>query len=163
VASATHGTVVSVMAAIFGGPTTGGFVGTLVAEVDLARAAAWLAPIAGLIDDALVVDGLGRVIGRLAPTASTEPLLDLRSYAPVADALAGRATSTVARDVGDREGRFVATAPLRIAPALLGTGSFGSHWNWLTLTMRSPDVAASELETALTQVAALRTFVVLVL
>jgi len=163
VAPTTLRPVLSVMAAIFAGPTTGGFVGTLVAEVDLMRVTAWLAPVAGLVDDALVMDGLGRMLGQLATTATTQPLADLRSYTPVAGALAGRTTNTVTTDLHSRGGKVVTTAPLHIAPALLGNDTFGSHWNWFTLTTTSPDVAAQELETALTQVAVLRALVVLVL
>ncbi len=164
-AAPTLTSAVSVIAGIFGSAQErGGLVGALVAEVDLARVAAWLAPLTGLVDDALVIDGTGRALGGLVPAASGGSRLDVPSHPAVTAALTGTTGASVGTDLKGNAGRFVATAPLRVAPATLaGNETFGSHWNWFALTTRSPDVAADDLETALTQVAVLRALVVLVL
>ena len=163
VAPPTQTPAVSVIAAIFGSPQTGGFVGALVAEVDLTRVSAWLAPIAGLVDDALVIDGRGRQLARLSGPAG-DALPDLRSHPAVAGALAGTFGTEVGPDLNGIKDRYLATAPLRVTAATLaGRETFGSHWNWFVLATRSPDIAAQELETALTQVAVLRVLVILLL
>ena len=154
--------VVSVISGINGSPQFGGLAGMLVAEVDLTRITAWLAPLSGLVDDAAIVDGDGRRLGGLV-AATDGSLADLRATAPVAASLKGKyASTTVSADKGPPELR--STSPLRVAPAILaGSTTFGSHWNWFAVTTMTPGAAAAEFETALTQVAVLRVFVVLIL
>src|SRR5207245_9018677 len=96
----------------------------------------------------------------LPPFASGQ-LPDVRSHPSVVAALAGRNGASFATDLRCVAGQFVATAPLRVAPAVLaGNTIFGSHWNWLALTTRSPGLAQQELDAAFGQIALLRVIVI---
>ena len=157
----THAQAVAVVAAVSGTPQNPSFVGALVAEVDLLRISAWLDPLRGLVVDAVVIDGRGTAVGRLGYASSSDQLPDVRSHPSVAAALAGRNGATVTTDLRGVAGQFVATAPLRVAPAVLaGNTTFGSHWNWVTVTTRAPGLAQQELDAAFGQIALLRAIVI---
>ncbi len=135
----------------------------LAAEVDLRRVPSWLAPLGTAIVDAYVLDGNGRTLARFA-APDPDPLVDRRTEPSVAAALAGRNSAIVGVDPTGHAERILATAPIAVAhPNLAGKETFGSHWNWIMLTVAAAGVANSELETALTQLAVLRALVVLVL
>ena len=164
VSSTTLSSAVAIIAAVFGPPPTPSQVGYLVAEVDLTRVPAWLAPVATLVEGAYVIDGDGRVIAGLSDTPETEPLRDLRSHPAVRDALTGKFGAQVGADLNGIVDRFVAAAPFRVAPpTTAGNETFGSHWNWFALGTRARGETERQLDAALSQVALLRVAVVVLL
>ena len=159
VSPTTLAPVVAMISAVYGSGLLGGIAGYLVAEVDLTRFHAWLAPIAGEVRDARIVDGDGRVIA----TLSAEPaaLSDATGDPNVARALRGLFGVS---DERAPDGSSLTTLPFRVAPpTVAGNETFGAHWNWFTLTSRQPSSTERDLEAALTQTGLLRLGIVIVL